>query len=59
MLYCKRGLMAASSLSYGLSLTANNSRILGFKAHIPIIELLALAENKVNKIILKIVICLY
>lgn len=43
MLYCNNGLASDNAGSYGFNLTARSSKIVGFNAHIPIIELLALA----------------
>lgn len=43
MLYCSSGLAIDNPGSYGFNLTARSSKIVGFNAHIPIIELLAFA----------------
>lgn len=46
MWYCRSGLSSDSVGSWGRSFTANSSRMLGFSAHIPMMELLALAVMK-------------
>lgn len=51
MLYCKNGLAVDRAVSYGFNLTARSSKILGFKAHIPIIELLAFAKKDMRALI--------